>query len=231
MSTAGPLLPIHGFVLAGGKSTRMGVDKALLHFRGQPLVEIAVKKVRGFCAEVSICGNRDDLAAYAPVVRELRLDAGPAAGMEAGLANARQEWCMFLPVDVPLVPEELLRRWVLQTISAAEESGSAGSLMASSLYTNGGSESAFVILRRELLPWLREELERGERRLHMLWNRLRADFGHAEYLRMDAAWFVSERDREVLERLFSNLNTPQDLSEADAWEASKIRSSRIGMPY
>ena len=104
-------VPVHGFVLAGGKSSRMGEDKALLRFCGRPMVEIAVEKLRGFCEEVTIAGNREDLAGFAPVVRESRTGVGPAAGVEAGLGAARQEWAMFLPVDVPLVPEELLRRW------------------------------------------------------------------------------------------------------------------------
>ncbi|MES2390469.1 MAG: NTP transferase domain-containing protein, partial [Acidobacteriota bacterium] len=37
-------------MLAGGKSSRMGVDKATLEFRGRPMVEIAVEKLRGVCA-------------------------------------------------------------------------------------------------------------------------------------------------------------------------------------
>ena len=105
------LLPVHGFVLVGGKSSRMGVDKALLPFAGRPMVEIAVAKLREFCADVSVAGNREDLAGSAPVVREDRVDVGPAAGIEAGLKAAGQEWVMFVPVDVPLVPGELLRRW------------------------------------------------------------------------------------------------------------------------
>ena len=44
------------------------------------------------------------------------MDCGPAAGIEAGLRRARQEWAMFVPVDVPLVPGELLRRWAEEVL-------------------------------------------------------------------------------------------------------------------
>ena len=45
------------------------------------------------------------------------MDAGPAAGIEAGLRAAKEEWVMFVPVDVPLVPGELLRRWAEELLS------------------------------------------------------------------------------------------------------------------
>ena len=89
----------------------MGTDKALLELGGAPLVEIAVEKLRTFCEHVSVSGNREDLARFAEVVPETRTGEGPAAGIEAGLRAAREDWAMFVPVDVPLVPAELLRRW------------------------------------------------------------------------------------------------------------------------
>ena len=73
-------LPVHGFVLAGGGSTRMGEDKALLRLGGRPMVAIAVETLRSLCENVSIAGNRPDLSGLAAVVLETRKGCGPAAG-------------------------------------------------------------------------------------------------------------------------------------------------------
>ncbi len=205
------LLPVHGFVLAGGKSLRMGVDKATLAFRGRPMVEIAVEKLRGFCADVSIVGNRNDLAGYAAVVQEERLDAGPAAGIEAGLKSTQQEWVMFIPVDVPLVPEKLLRLW-------CEEALRVG--MTVSYLGITQKQPAFCLLKRERLASFTRLLNDGERRLEVLLN-LAASADNC------ASWMYDERDlygspnyqgpdSETLAHWFSNVNSPAELADAEA---------------
>jgi molybdopterin-guanine dinucleotide biosynthesis protein A len=200
----GQLLPVHGFVLAGGKSSRMGEDKALLRFCGRPMVEIAVEKLRGFCAEVTIAGNREDLAGFAPVVRETRVDVGPAAGIEAGLGAASQPWAMFLPVDVPLVPEELLRRWAVAVLAM-------DGVVASNLYY-GRDQPAFCMLRSACRQRFSEALDGGERRLRVLLERASEGFQWVYDLDEVHGNGVEER-----ERWFANVNTPQELAEAEAW--------------
>jgi molybdopterin-guanine dinucleotide biosynthesis protein A len=206
------LLPVHGFVLAGGKSSRMGVDKATLPFHGRPMVEIAVEKLRGFCAEVSIVGNRNDLESYGSVVQEERLDAGPAAGIEAGLKFARQEWAMFIPVDVPLVPETLLRLWCEEALRVEMTVSYLGVMQ---------KQPAFCMLKRERLASVTHLLNDGERRLEILLN-LAASADNC------ASWMYDELDlysypdyqgpdTETLNRWFSNVNSPADLVEAEAW--------------
>ena len=190
-------LPVHGFVLVGGKSSRMGVDKALLPFAGRPMVEIAVAKLREFCADVSVVGNREDLAGYAPVVREARVDVGPAAGIEAGLMAAGQEWSLFIPVDVPLVPGELLRRWA--------EAVMAKGCVASYLVVQEQRQPAFCLMRRECLVAVSAAIERGERRVAAL-------LGELERL-----WVCDAAGLGAVERWFLNLNTPQELAEAEVW--------------
>jgi molybdenum cofactor guanylyltransferase len=200
-------LSVHGFVLAGGASSRMGEDKALLRFCGRPMVEIAVEKLRGFCAEVSIAGNREDLAGLASVVPEVRAAVGPAAGVEAGLFAATQPWALFMPVDVPLVPAELLRRWAA-TVLAMD------GVAASNLYY-GRNQPAFCMLRRECLGGFSEAIEAGERRLGVLLDRASGEF----FWRCDADDLYGENGPalEVRAWWFKNINMPEELAEAEAW--------------
>jgi molybdopterin-guanine dinucleotide biosynthesis protein A len=197
MSFESSHLPVHGFVLAGGKSSRMGQDKALLRLGGRTLVEIAVEKLREFCAEVSIAGNRDDLGEYAPVVREERLDAGPGAGIEAGLKAAKQEWCLFMPVDVPLVPGELLRLW-------ADAVMARPGVRASYLRCGAELHPAICMVRRECAEVFRAGLDGGERRL----AGILAGLGEGLWV-AEAAEFTNGVQAAVY---FTNVNTPEELT-------------------
>ena len=106
------LPPVGGYVLAGGKSSRMGRDKALLELAGKPLVLHAVTKLRRICSEVSILGSNSELEAYAPLVRDLHAGCGPMAGIEAALRSSKYDWNLILPVDVPFLPTFLLDDWL-----------------------------------------------------------------------------------------------------------------------
>jgi molybdopterin-guanine dinucleotide biosynthesis protein A len=197
VSGLGLRLPVHGFVLVGGKSLRMGVDKALLPLAGRPMVEIAAAKLREFCADVSVAGNREDLAGYAPVVHEDRVDVGPVAGIEAGLKAATREWVMFVPVDVPLVPGKLLRRWA--------EAVMAKGCTASYLLVEERKQPTFCLVRRECAVMVSAAIERGERRMAALLGELKG------------LWVCDAAEFGAVERWFLNLNTPQELAEAAAW--------------
>jgi molybdopterin-guanine dinucleotide biosynthesis protein A len=203
-------LPVHGFVLAGGKSSRMGVDKALLPFRGRAMVEIALGKLREFCADVSIVGNREDLSGFAEVVGEARVNVGAAAGIEAGLAAARQEWVMFLPVDAPLVPVVLLRRWAEECLAK-----DATGLRASYLMVGWDEHPVMCCLRKDCLPVMRAELDHGQKRVGAILAATHA-MGWAAFEKLDARRFVPEAGEAEFARWFANVNTPGELAEAEA---------------
>jgi molybdenum cofactor guanylyltransferase len=208
-------LPVHGFVLAGGKSSRMGEDKALLRFRGRPMVEIAIEKLRTFCTDVSIAGNRDDLSGYAPVVHEARIECGPGAGVEAGLQAAAQEWVLFVPVDVPLVPAHFLRLWCEEALRVRMSVSYLGVVQ---------KQPAFCLLQRERLASFSRLLDGGERRLEVLLNEAAHADNYASWMYDDYELHGGRDDRgrseETMAKWFMNVNTPGELAEAEAWAAS-----------
>ena len=80
-----------GFVLAGGQSSRMGSDKALVEFGGRPLIAHAVGILRTAGLSVSIAGARAEIRAslesYAPVIPDAEAGRGPLGGICAALKS------------------------------------------------------------------------------------------------------------------------------------------------
>ncbi len=108
MAARADVLRSIGIVLAGGRSTRMGRDKAMLPWNGRPLIEhqLAVLRIAGVDeARVSgYCPDYDGIADALP-------RAGPVGGL-AGVAAELEEdvWLLVIPVDMPLLSGALLRR-------------------------------------------------------------------------------------------------------------------------
>jgi molybdenum cofactor guanylyltransferase len=149
---------VEGWVLAGGASSRMGRDKALLELGGQSLIALALEKLRALGTDLKkgprIAGSRTDLAAYAPAVADNFPGCGPLGGIEAALAASESELNLFLPVDLPLLPVEFLR-WMA---ARAEESAAAATfpLLA------GRPQPLCAVYSRRLLPGLSAALAAGD---------------------------------------------------------------------
>lgn len=99
-----------GFVLAGGASSRFGSEKSLALLDGAPLIAHAIRLLSFAASHVRIAGAQtQSLADYATIIPDIAPGSGPLAGVFAALQTATAEWSIFLPVDMPLIPPELLR--------------------------------------------------------------------------------------------------------------------------
>jgi molybdenum cofactor guanylyltransferase len=96
------------FILAGGKSTRMGTDKAFVMLNGRTLMEHALDLVSTITANVRIVGAASKFQRFAPVVEDIFCGCGPLAGIHAALRSSVSDLNLILAVDVPFVPADLL---------------------------------------------------------------------------------------------------------------------------
>ncbi|MFH2072421.1 MAG: molybdenum cofactor guanylyltransferase [Actinomycetota bacterium] len=92
-----------GTILAGGRSLRMGIDKALVPVGGIPMVEWVAAALKEVVDEVVIVG-RDEPMAGIPAISDLRpRPRGPLAGLVTALHHAAGRAVVLVAVDHPLV--------------------------------------------------------------------------------------------------------------------------------
>lgn len=90
------------FILAGGRSRRMGADKALLVYRGRPLAAYVAARAaeaagRAFLVgPASLCGGLGF-----PCLPERFPGLGPLSGLDAALRSGLAQWCLLLACDMP----------------------------------------------------------------------------------------------------------------------------------
>src|SRR5437899_1580697 len=94
---------ITAFVLAGGKSIRMGRDKAFLQLGDRTLLLRALDLASTVAAEVRIVGDATKLAAFGPVVEDVYRERGPLAAIHAALLSTTTELNLMLAVDLPFL--------------------------------------------------------------------------------------------------------------------------------
>lgn len=97
-------------IMAGGRSTRMGVDKALLAVNGVPLISRIVDQLRPHFAEILISANDPEKLAFLrlPVVVDREPDQGPLMGISSALAAAQHELCFVTACDIPELDLDLV---------------------------------------------------------------------------------------------------------------------------
>jgi molybdenum cofactor guanylyltransferase len=190
-------------VLAGGMSTRMGVDKASLLFAGTTLLEHVIARLAPPGVSVLVSTRSRD--AFAPPgtmkIPDEAPGLGPLAGIGALLEAAPTPFLVVVPTDMPLVPKNCGEA-LLGARDAAD---------AVVLSWNGRVEPFPALLSRDLAPVVRGLLDGGARR---------ADSFHA-HVRSRALPFEQVFPDVDPALAFLNVNTPADLRRAEEVSASE----------
>ncbi len=196
---------LRAFVLAGGRSSRMGQDKALLPMQGQPLVAQMLTKLRALHLEPAICGNRPDLAAYAPMIPDAAEACGPLGGIVAALEASDAALNLILAVDLPGLPVEFLH-WL--TLRAAL-TGAPATIP----FVGGRPQPLCAVYHRDLAASLRQSLAAGNYRVIHAIHRaaVRIDTCMVEQIAASGV-FDAVPALPPVHTWFRNLNTPADFA-------------------
>lgn len=120
-----PQNKFEGFVLAGGRSSRMGTDKARLKIGRETFIERAAKILSDVCrGRVKIVFNQDQEAEDFPAfecVRDHFSERGAPGGIHAALSNSKSEWTIILACDLPMITEDIIFKLAEIALNAAPE--------------------------------------------------------------------------------------------------------------
>jgi molybdopterin-guanine dinucleotide biosynthesis protein A len=226
---------VGGYILAGGKSSRMGRDKALMELAGKPLIRHAVKKLRRVCMDVRILTNSEELEAFAPIVRDIHPGCGPMSGMEAGLRHSIFEWNLFMAVDVPFVPSAFVFRWVKNCLSKESHEHIGGGRVWM-FKVDGRAQPGFCLLHKDVTQFLTAAIERGEYKLLPVLQAAGRELAERDGFpsgrgfhcvpftgfrstrgrgRHEDWMYTTEAQQRAQSLWFANLNTPEEFAEAE----------------
>lgn len=185
---------VSAIIQAGGQSRRMGRDKALIDFRGRPIIAHVIETLRTVSDDIVLVTNRSDLFGSfgARIVPDYDPPCGPLGGIAAGLQAMQHPLAVTVACDMPFLNVSLLR-WLIDL---------ADDYDAVVPQTGGEFEPLHAVYRRECHAAIVQRIERGERRIISFFADVRLrPVPEAEWRVLDPAG-----------RSLVNLNTPGDLA-------------------
>jgi molybdenum cofactor guanylyltransferase len=194
---------VTGFVLAGGKSSRMGQDKAFMQLAGRTLLASALERAQAATGNAWIAGSAEKFAAFGPVVDDVYPGRGPLAGIHAALAGTRTQLNLITAVDMPFLQLNFLKYLIAQARAskAAVVVPRAG----------GGLQPLCAVYRKDFAQVAQRSLSAGKNKVDTL-------FADVQTLVIEQA----ELERSgFTEEMFRNLNTEQDWQEAQQKASAK----------
>jgi molybdopterin-guanine dinucleotide biosynthesis protein A len=187
---------LSGFVLAGGKSTRMGQDKASVTLNGLTLLQHALAALREVCSDVAILGKQELYGALGPVYEDIFPGCGPLGGIHAALSSSKTKFNLIIAVDTPFLAPDFLSY-------LAERAFDSGAIVTTP-EIDDYTQPLCTVYSLEFRSIVEQALRQGNYKIVPLFPPGRTLVIKEAELRQFA--FAAD--------MFENLNTPEDLARA-----------------
>src|SRR5579864_5244461 len=184
---------VTAFILAGGKSSRMGRDKAFLHFGEETLLSRALELAGAVAGKRCIVGDGKKFAAFGLVVEDVYRDRGPLGGIHAALSSSMTELNLMLAVDLPFITATFLE----YLLSRAQELDATVTLPRAA----GGLQPLCAVYQRSFADVAEQFLRDGKNKIDSLFAKVGTCVIEEDEL-VKAGFSVE---------MFRNLNTPEEL--------------------
>lgn len=187
---------VAGFVTAGGRSSRMGKDKAWLELAGRPMIKHVIAALQPVTTTVSIIANDSEYAKLGfPVLQDSHRGIGPLEAIRISLLNTKSPRALLVGCDLPFVTSELFN--LLVSLDGPYEA-------VVPMSANQKLEPLCAIYCSSALNAVDRLIASGERKISLLYDRIPTRFVRFEELQHLAGSGL----------FFNNVNTPGDYAQA-----------------
>lgn len=143
-----------GIILAGGQSKRMGSDKALLPYRGKPLVMYSIELLQPYCETILISSNNPALGTFGyDTVPDIYPKIGPIGGLYSTLTVSSDTHNLVCPCDMPKIKPAVIEK-IISTLS-----GQSAVVVREAA---GKTNPLLGYYNRSCLKGLKEQIDKGE---------------------------------------------------------------------
>lgn len=192
--TLGQVRTTTGIILAGGQATRMGRDKALVEFRGKPMIDHVISAVSAAGLETLVVGRTGPVAGVAAIPDIADVGGGPAVGLLTAFRHIETSDVLLVAVDQPQLRPSTVTALLTQPGAAVVP------------LAGGHPQVTCALYRRESHEPLERCIAAGEMKLRRMLDHI--DTTYVE----EPAWSAWGEDG----RSWMSLDTPQAIRDAEA---------------
>jgi molybdopterin-guanine dinucleotide biosynthesis protein A len=188
---------ITGVILAGGKSSRMGQNKALMSLGGHRLIDRVVHVLRDIFADLLLVTNSPDIYAdlEVPMVSDVFPEKGSLGGIYSAVVHAPALYCFVVACDMPFLQPSVIRYLVEQMVD--------NDVVIPDVH--GEMQPLHAIYSKACLAPMRQRLDANRLKIIGFLSAVRVRIvSTGEMLALDPQLYT-----------FQNLNTPEEFQAAE----------------